>query len=473
MAEMRSNGTPDAGVECYAILRDGSEWGWQSKYFDTLGDAQWPHLDKSAKTAIEKHPRLTRYFICVPLDRANARIPGQRSARERWDDHVQKWQVWASDRGMSVEFVYKGSSELLELLQRPEHVGRVRFWFDIRHFDVSWFTARLDEAIQAAGPRYTPEIHVDLPVATEFEAFGRTSAFFDQLKTFARRIREKLGVLSEGREGAPDPTIGPASTTVLPGVQSVLSRIGGLHTQPIGALPFSAIAALLSKAEASISVIEQGLFEREREYDATPVGPEADADRPSRPGNPFRNHRARLAELSDRLREAHEGFTHAEATAGRALMIIRGQAGTGKTHLLCDAARLRVAAGLPTVLLLGQRFLTSEDPWTQALQQLDLTGVSAEEFVGALESAAQAANCRALLMIDAVNEGSGRTIWPSHAAAFLARLERSPWIGVVFSVRSSYERRVLPEQVLTRAVRLTHEGFADHEYDATQTFFTH
>ena len=30
-------GTPDAGVECYAILSDGAEWAWQSKYIDGLG----------------------------------------------------------------------------------------------------------------------------------------------------------------------------------------------------------------------------------------------------------------------------------------------------------------------------------------------------------------------------------------------------------------------------------------------------
>ena len=30
-------GTPDAGVECYTILSDGGEWGWQAKYFDSLG----------------------------------------------------------------------------------------------------------------------------------------------------------------------------------------------------------------------------------------------------------------------------------------------------------------------------------------------------------------------------------------------------------------------------------------------------
>ena len=175
-------GTPDAGVECYAILSDGAEWAWQSKYIDGLGDSQWFQIDGSIKTALEKHPKLVRYFVCVPVDRADARIEGRKSAKERWDDHVAKWSGWASDRGMTVEFIYWGSHELLERLARPEHIGRVRFWFDVRGFDPAWFTARLDEALRTAGPRYTPEIRVDLPIMWEFEAFGRTDRFFDREK---------------------------------------------------------------------------------------------------------------------------------------------------------------------------------------------------------------------------------------------------------------------------------------------------
>jgi len=40
-------GAPDAGVECYAILGDSSEWGWQAKYIDGFGDSQWSQLDAS------------------------------------------------------------------------------------------------------------------------------------------------------------------------------------------------------------------------------------------------------------------------------------------------------------------------------------------------------------------------------------------------------------------------------------------
>jgi hypothetical protein len=122
---------------------------------------------------------------------------------------------------------------------------------------------------------------------------------------------------------------------------------------------------------------------------------------------------------------------------------------------------------------MGQRFVSLDPPWTQVMQQLDLDGLSAEEFVGALEAAAQAADSRALVLIDAMNEGAGRLLWPSHLAGFLAHVARSPWIGVVLAVRSSYEEIIVPQEIRASAVTITHEGFADHEYDATRTFFVH
>lgn len=153
-------GTPDAGVECYAVFLDKSEWCWQSKYFDTLGDSQWSQIDKSVSTALKKHPKLVKYFVCVPLDRPDGRVEDTRSAKDKWDDHVESWNRKASEQGMSVEFIYWGSHELLQRMARPEHIGLVRFWFDTRAFDKKWFETRLEGAIRTAGPRYTPEVHV-------------------------------------------------------------------------------------------------------------------------------------------------------------------------------------------------------------------------------------------------------------------------------------------------------------------------
>ena len=67
-AEFISKGDPDAGVECFAVYGDGSEWAWQAKYFSTLGSSQWSQIDGSVRTALEKHRRIKYYVVCLPMD---------------------------------------------------------------------------------------------------------------------------------------------------------------------------------------------------------------------------------------------------------------------------------------------------------------------------------------------------------------------------------------------------------------------
>ncbi len=358
-------GTPDAGVECYAILDDGTEWGWQAKYVDELGDSQWSQVDRSVRTALEKHPKLVRYFVCVPVDRADARIDGRKSAKERWDDHVAKWSKWASGRAMKVELIFWGSHELLERLARPVHTGRLRFWFDVRGFDAPWFSARLDEALMAAGPRYTPEVHVDLPIAWEFEAFGRTDRFFDREKARARRIREKLRAVKYS-EGAAEPTVDAELAGVWSKVQTVLLAIRAIDGQATGSLPFRAIAEQIHAAEEVAEELSRLLAEPEREFDAKAEAESRDTKARRSPyrSNPFRVRTIQLERLIFELQTARESFLHADEIAEGPLMVLRGAAGTGKTHLLCDLARQRISAGRPTVLLMGQRFVSNEVPWS-------------------------------------------------------------------------------------------------------------
>ena len=121
---------------------------------------------------------------------------------------------------------------------------------------------------------------------------------------------------------------------------------------------------------------------------------------------------------------------------------------------------------------MGQSFTSDATPWSQAADLLDAGDSSAEEIVGAIECAAQTAGARALILIDALNEGKGLGLWPTHLSGFLAHLARSDWIGVVLSIRSSYDE-LIPEEIRERAVVATHNGFGDRSYDAMRTFFTH
>ncbi len=125
---------------------------------------------------------------------------------------------------------------------------------------------------------------------------------------------------------------------------------------------------------------------------------------------------------------------------------------------------------MPTVLLLGEHF-RDEESWTQIIRQLGLS-CTREEFLGALEASAQACGSRAIIFIDALNEGEGRRLWRKYLAGMLTTISRYPWIGIAVSVRTSYESLVVPEGLIpNRLIREVHQGFADHEYQATRTFF--
>lgn len=466
-AKFTRKGKPDAGIECYWTLPSGEEIVWQAKYFLSQEGFDWSQVDGSIKTALDKHPKLIRYYVCIPVDLPDARLPKQKSAFEKWQDHVTKWKGWAAAKGMSVEFEWWGSHEMLEKLSSPANAGLARFWFDAAVLDPDWFDKRLQEAIVTAGPRYTKEINVELPIVEDFDAFGRTAEWVNRLKRFASQIskvhrfasndRDKLG---EQRKPVED---------ALGLVAIVIAMLREISVEPTSPVSFKPILDQIATAESAIQSVLTKLSESERLEDEKP---REGADRSYRE-NPFRSTRYRLYDVERNLSEAVETLRYTETLAQSVLLLLNGTAGMGKTHLFCDLAVKRQKTGLPTVLLMGQRFRQPAEPWTQALQQLDLAQWSAGDFVGALECVAQAANTRVLFMIDALNEGAGRTIWPDHMSAFLELIARSPWIAVAVSVRSNYEDLVLPGSVIAAATRVTHEGFADHEYDASKTFFKH
>ena len=464
-----ATGNPDAGVECYCVLNDNSEWGWQAKYFlSTLGNTQLNQIDDSVEKALDKHPGLERYFVCVPRDRQDPRKPGETWEMDRWKNHLAKWEGWAEERGMNVEFVWWGSSELIDRLSREEQAGLRFFWFGQHEFSQDWFCRRLDEAIKAAGPRYTPEVHIDLPIAQDLERFSRSSFLFDEVKSLAIGIRKAHGGLVSDRRQLEEIIGATGLDDLSEATGVVLDALSRLEPSPIACLPFAGIVDVAEEANNVCNRVSRQIREIQRQPES-----QSRVNRTSRPYNrePFENILHYMLRLQSGLEEVVEVCNRADYMANGKLLILRGDGGTGKTHLLCDFSKKRIQAHLPTVLLMGQQFLSEDDPWVQCLQRLDLPGVSSEEFVGALEAAAQASGCRALVIVDALNEGNGRRIWPEHLSSFLARLQKSPWIGVVLSVRSSYEAIVIPEDERQGAISVTHYGFEDHEYNAVKTFF--
>ena len=455
-------GAPDAGVECYWILPDGTEHAWQAKFFPSRPDnSQWRQMDESVERALDKHPRLAVYTFCLPLDRQDPRIDGEQWFFDAWKERVEKWRRWASERGMEVEFGYWGEHEIFTRLTQEEHRGRHYFWFNRELFSDVWFERRLQEATADAGTRYTPELNVDLPIAKLFDGLGRTERFLDDFRSVQGRIRKALKDLLFSQESK---SLGVDSGELRQSVTKVLEALGGLSAQGMGWLDLKGLAERSGAADSALQSYRRAL-ETARKAQQEGEG-EGGASRSG--SEPYG-----ASQLSRELRGV-EALTesHEACLANTAALALLGKAGTGKTHLLCDIAEHRLAERRPTILLLGEKFNRGE-PWSQILEVLGLD-CTREEFLGALEAAAEARGAKALILLDALNEGEGKDLWHSHLAGMLTLCEQYPWLSVAVSVRSSYEDLIIPSSLLQsgRLVSAVHHGFSERESEAMARFFS-
>ncbi len=463
-------GTPDGGVECYWTLPSGDEVGWQAKFFQSSPtSSQWGQVDESVKTALEKHPRLMSYTICMATDLSDARLDGQESAQQKWDARVGKWKGWAENKGLAVEFSFWGSHHISERLSRDEHRGRTFFWFHEECLSQKWFEEHTEIAVANAGPRYTPVLNIELPIARIFESLGYTSSFKTEIKRILGRIRRAYARVERYKnlEEIADKIVlvGKSTDQIL----RTLSDMGdpGSHSAEI-----DDFKKCLTQVIQVISDCQSVLRESEKKK------PQSSG---VAKGQTYHNYGSRKYDeaepdfqiLKRELEELDEFNNSSEMQlANKPALLLKGHAGTGKTHLFCDIAEHRVKCKMPTVLLLGQQFVDHK-PWSQIIEMLGLS-CGKDEFLGALQAAAQAQDSRALILIDALNEGAGEVLWSKYLAGILTELSRYPWIGIALSVRSSYERDVIPPDLVPDImVAKQHPGFAENEYQAAKTFFDH
>lgn len=401
VGEFVRTGNPDAGVECYRILANG-EHGWQAKYFlKTPNAQQWRQIDESVKAALDGHPNLTRYVVCVPVDLPDSRPTKGKSARDRWNARVQKWQENAQKRGMNVKFEWWGKSELTDLLLKPENAERARYWFDKSIFDIDWFNARIEESIATAGARYSPELHVagSVPAAQDLETFARSESVTDGVKALANELRQARLRPTEYNPLLTDENLREQFDTLDASIETNLRKLSELGHDPSGDNPF---ADIVKEVNAAVSIAEKiagALSPPSRNKKERPE------DRPA-PEREYADAYFRFRSFRGQLKDVSEKLDSVVRLTKSDLLILTGNAGVGKTHLLCDFAARHHKNGAPVVLLMGQWFTSNDDPMRQMLAQLDYPPEgNFEEFIGALETAAQAANRRALIIIDALNEG--------------------------------------------------------------------
>ncbi len=154
-------------------------------------------------------------------------------------------------------------------------------------------------------------------------------------------------------------------------------------------------------------------------------------------------------------------------------IVLVGDGGTGKSHLIADYIEKCTSLNLTSLLFLGQQFSVATDVLTLLPNWLGCD-MTYHELFDRLEAIAGVQKSRVLICIDALNEGAGVTFWNNTLSGFVNFLKKFPHIGLVVSVRTQYEDNLFDGQdVLKEEMqRIEHIGFSTIEHDAMYQFFS-
>lgn len=453
-------GKPDAGVECYWALEDGSEWAWQAKYFtNSLTNTQWGEIDHSVRTVIEKHKNVSRYIIAMPLDPPDARRKDQTSMQQKWEDHIEKWESWAREENLEIEFVPWWSSDLIERLQRPENSGFVYFWFNKEEFTDEWFKEYLDIATSNLGERYTPHLNVKLKIAKMFDGVARDEKLEEQ---FRENLHEFLIKLKNNKLRIDDEVIKENKKGLQENIGVLVDQYNKIPFDNVDLIDYDTILEIINNIESILFKLETRIHDLKSQEDTT------------RNDEQIYDHALYYLRDTYPSLDIFKGFINSDTIklTNNPFLLLDGEAGVGKSHLLADVANKRFNEDKNSILLLGQHFASNDDPWSIIFNQLKLN-CRLDEFLDALECKAQIQGSRIIIFIDAINEGNGRSLWRNHLPGFLQSLKPYKWLGLVLSLRTSYVNLLAPEndQLNGLIIRHTHYGFRDVEYKASKLFF--
>jgi hypothetical protein len=475
----KDGGGGDAGVECFWKLQDASEHGWQAKYFlDPLSTNQWGQINESVETALEKHPKLNKYYVCIPRDLNDSRKKGKsgkvvKSSLDIWNEHVERWSVFASSKDMQVEFILWGKHEISIQLHRdqPKYAGRARYWFGTPILTTNDFErlARLSE--QSLGERYTPELHVNLPISEVFEAFGDPLSWIDTLfnviRNKAKASYKHLNRLKmETQKQIPDDEdfnkyLQKAEVSLFPfrSEKSLLPSYFIHNTKDNKSLIKDLQDLLLELDELNIEIMRRiSSFNEKYKDDSRLAFSES------------HNFLYGFAQINREYREFINSNSFKASTENA--LLLEGEAGIGKSHLLCDITLKRLANNIPTVFMLGQHY-EGGNPVTALKKSMDLSSISDEVFLGALDASGEGAKSKALIIIDAINEGRHREDWLDYLTMLITKISEFPNINIVLSCRSTYLDWMIPEGLIdSTLMKITHQGFRGFEHKASAIYLS-
>ena len=322
-----------------------------------------------------------------------------------------------------------------------------------------WFDKQCQDSIYDLGSRYTPELNFELEISEIFEGLGRTEKF----KKTLTKLFDQLFI--EGRKNIKNnPEIKDNINIIKTYFDELYELFQSIDFLETNILPTKKLEELLTKIEKPLEEIRDYYYTEKREFRK-----KEENQYKQKFAYEIRN----VINLKDELDKVRYFIDSTTCKlANNPFLLLSGEAGIGKSHLIGDIVTKRIKENYESVFILGQHLVTKEDPWTQIFKRLQIN-VNCEEFLGELNQRGEKQSKRVIIFIDAINEGKGKYFWINFIRSFVNDIKRFEWLGLVMTIRTSYKNLIFPEKEKSHIniEEYTHYGFRSVEYEVSKLFF--
>jgi hypothetical protein len=309
-----------------------------------------------------------------------------------------------------------------------------------------WFIEQNQIQIKNMGDRYLPDLNVELGIKKVFDALGRNECFY---KVLLNKSDKLLIALTELKLNC-----------IKENIDRIHDIISNYNNDSIELLR---VDDIFLEADSIFEEIDKKISENYEKLN-----------------DDSSENNSKIENDIDSLNTSHtllyEYITYLESnevsTANNPYILLYGEGGIGKSHIIADTIMKRKLNGKKSILFLGQHFKEEQNPFIDILKFLELD-CSSEQFLSELNKKAKEDNSRIIFFIDALNEGNGKKIWKDYLPGLVQKLKLYPWLGLVVSIRTEYLDVLFNNNssLEKEFVKIKHQGFSSLEYDAIKKYF--
>jgi len=432
------------GIETEPINKDGKLYAFQAKYYTVQLSQKKAEIIDALYKAKNKDSEPNIIFLYV-----NQEI----SKNKKREKPQYQLEIEQAAQNVNLTIEWRVPSYLEYQLLQPRNKWILDIFFGNNGLDPNFFTYQIEKEIKNLGPRFNEKLNFRLPIAHVFDNLSHNDVFYRKLiNTIDNWLTERSYQKIKENE-------------CLFEIEKELALLRNELKNWISTFEYKIGNSILLSdfLEKIKQFTEKVSKERHTIYDLK------DFDKSN---NKYEKELSRLREIENNNYEFLKQIDELNINlTNNPTLIIQGEAGCGKSHLLGDIATLRKELSLPTLLLLGTTFSSSNTIEQNILNKLGLT-CSFNDLLLNLNNIGLKINSRVLILIDAINEGAGADLWKNQIAGFVSLISKYPAIGLVFTIRSTYFHDIISTtfQSETNSTFITHIGFKGNEYEALKLF---